>query len=122
MTVDKKQIGERGETDAAEFLAGRGYAIVERNFEFQKGEIDIVCRAPDGTLVFAEVRATLAHKPLGDPETWFTGRKRAQLRKMAQNYLYARRLGDIPCRIDFLAVELGAFDSTIRHYPNAVGF
>jgi putative endonuclease len=121
MPFNKVAFGALAEDRAAEYLTAKGYTIVERNFRFLRGEIDIVCRDPKGLLVFAEVRATLAAKPLGDPETWFTAAKRAQLKKMAGHYYYARQLGDVPGRIDFLAVEMEKDTCEIRHYQNAVG-
>jgi putative endonuclease len=119
--MNKREFGTQGEDRAVEFLTDKGYSILERNFTFLRGEIDIVCRTPHGLLVFAEVRATLASKPLGDPETWFTPAKRRQLVKLAKQYYYARSLGDVSSRIDFLAVELGPDTCAIRHYENAVG-
>ena len=62
---NRRQIGTEEEALAAEFLEGRGYRIVERNFRCRLGEIDLIAR--DGSvLVFIEVkyRKTGAY---GDP-------------------------------------------------------
>ena len=51
---NRRQIGTEEEALAAEFLEGRGYRIVERNFRCRLGEIDLIAR--DGSvLVFIEV-------------------------------------------------------------------
>ena len=52
---NRRQIGTEEEALAAEFLEGRGYRIVERNFRCRLGEIDLIAR--DGSvLVFIEVK------------------------------------------------------------------
>ena len=54
------QKGRDGEAAAALFLEEKGMHILERNFRFRRGEVDIV--ALDGeTLVFAEVKTWSAY-------------------------------------------------------------
>jgi peptidoglycan-associated lipoprotein len=51
--------GDAAEALAAEYLAARGLRLLQRNFKTPGrggGEIDLIMRAPDGTLVFVEVR------------------------------------------------------------------
>jgi putative endonuclease len=48
--------GKEGEAAAALFLENEGFRILERNFRFREGEVDLV--ALDGeTVVFIEVKA-----------------------------------------------------------------
>jgi putative endonuclease len=48
--------GKEGEAAAALFLENKGFRILERNFRFRQGEVDLV--ALDGeTVVFIEVKA-----------------------------------------------------------------
>ena len=47
--------GEMAEQVAAEFLAGRGLKLIERNYRCRFGEIDLIMRHGP-TLVFVEVR------------------------------------------------------------------
>ena len=42
MTATTKEIGNAGESLAAELLVAKGYAIVERNVVIGKVEVDIV--------------------------------------------------------------------------------
>jgi len=52
--------GLEGETRAATFLEEKGMRILERNFRFSRGEVDIV--AMDGkTIVFVEVKTWSAY-------------------------------------------------------------
>ena len=56
MTLERYELGIVGEDLAVDVLVGRGYAILERRYRTDHGEIDII--ALDGeTLVFVEVRA-----------------------------------------------------------------
>ena len=85
----RRSIGERGEQLAAEHLARRGYAIVERNFRTRWGELDIV--ACDGdTLVFCEVKTLRARPGLRDPLDAIRHGKRTQVRRMAAQWLVER--------------------------------
>ena len=58
--------GAAAEESAARYLAGLGYAILDRNVRVGHCEIDIIARDGD-ELVFAEVRARRAN-PIAAPE------------------------------------------------------
>ena len=55
--TQKSEIGKLGENLACEYLKNKGYWVIERNFRRPWGELDIVARQKDGTLVFVEVKA-----------------------------------------------------------------
>lgn len=115
----RKSLGRRGEEEAARDLARRGMTIVDRNVRSRLGEIDLVAR--DGsTLVFVEVKSRRGS--LGDPpEAAVTSDKQRRLARLAMGYLKMKRLGDVPCRFDVVAVTLDDRDrvSKIRHLPGA---
>ena len=53
--MNTKKFGDSGEAFAAEYLAGKGFSILERNYRTPMGEIDLIAR--DGrVLVFIEVK------------------------------------------------------------------
>ena len=52
----KSETGRIGEDIACEYLINKGFTVIERNFRRPWGELDIVSQAPDGTLVFVEVK------------------------------------------------------------------
>jgi len=57
--ITTKRRGDAAEALAAEYLTARGLRLLHRNFKTPGrggGEIDLIMRAPDGTLVFVEVR------------------------------------------------------------------
>ncbi len=83
------------------------------------GEIDLVAR--DGaTLVFVEVKAR--REGAGDPpQAAVTESKQRRLGQLARHYLKWKRLGEVLCRFDVVAVTLDARDrvTTLRHLPAA---
>lgn len=120
MFLNKKELGERGEQLAFDFLIGKGYEILERNYRYGHGEIDIVARDPGSNhTVFVEVK-TRQNLEYGEPEYAITKRKQKQIRKMAELYLYEKEIKELDCRFDVIAVLLERDGKpTINHYENA---
>lgn len=58
----KSEIGHLGENIACEYLVNKGYTICERNYRKPWGELDIIAKDPDGTLVFVEVKTITQSK------------------------------------------------------------
>ena len=114
----KQDRGNRGEDIAAEYLMGKGYAILERNHRKPWGELDIIARAGDDTLVFVEVKAMRAGAIT--PEHNMTPAKIAKTKRAAIAHANAnQKLSGGGWRIDVIAVDLAGDASTaIRHYEN----
>ncbi len=120
VATKNKILGNRGEQQAADHLAGLGYAILGRNVRTPYGELDLVA-GRDGATVFVEVK-TRRSRALGLPEESITAGKRKRLIASAQHYLQQRGLSDSAWRIDVVAVEYGRGDSPrrIEVFENAV--
>jgi putative endonuclease len=104
--------GAEAERRAAEYLAERGFRILDRNFTCKGGELDLVCD-DGGTLVFVEVRAR-KDGDHGAPEETIGATKRRRLVLAARHYL--AKLGAEPaCRFDVVAIE----GETVRHLRDA---
>jgi putative endonuclease len=119
--LSTKARGDAAEARALAWLQARGLTLVQRNYRLARGpharggEIDLILREPDGTLVFLEVRARSgsAH---GGAAASVTAAKQQRLRRAAQHYLM--RFETLPpCRLDVLAIDgeriewlRGAFD------------
>jgi len=85
MSTDQRRVlGQRGETLAAEHLERLGYAIVARNHRTRWGELDIVAHGHE-TLVFCEVKTR--RQGSGSPFDALRGAKQHQVRRMAAAYL-----------------------------------
>jgi len=115
---DRKALGNAGEEDAAELLRCSGHRILERNFRTRNGELDIVSRAPDGTLVFTEVK-TDRRGNAGVPEEWITPRKRRQVAKMAAIWMARHGVGEVPVRFDAVCVRIRPGRTHVLHWPAA---
>ena len=89
---------------------------METNFRFDRAEIDVIARDRH-LLVFIEVKTRKA-KSLCDPEDSITMKKRAQIRKAAEGYLYKRQLGDVECRFDVIAIKDTNGKKEIKHYED----
>ena len=109
--------GKQGEDAAVDYLLKKGYRILERNFRYDRGEIDVVAEDQD-QLVFVEVKARRS-KLFGDPEEAITEAKCKQLRKVAEGYLFEHNLDDRPCRFDVVAIEYEKNVPIIRHFEDA---
>lgn len=115
----RSSVGRQGEAEAARYLRKHGFVILEQNVRSRLGEIDLVARE-GGTLVFVEVKARRAG-PGDPPESGVTPLKQARLGRLALGYLKAKRLGEVRCRFDVVAVVLDDADrvAAIRHLPGA---
>jgi putative endonuclease len=94
--------GSYGEELACKYLEDLGYRIIERNYFFGHGEIDII--AMDGSeLVFVEVKYR-TNLEFGPPELSISRGKQRLVRRTAEAYLFEEKVKDTPCRIDLIAI------------------
>ncbi len=118
MTESTKKAGDAGEEIAAQYLQNKGYQIIERNYRYGHGEIDIIARIND-TLVFAEVKSRSSLE-YGEPEYAVTKAKQNQIKKIAQAYLFEKNIKDQDCRLDVIAIMFIAKNKyTLNHLENA---
>lgn len=115
--LNRRKEGSFGEELAAEFLQKNGYLILERNYRFGRGEIDLI--AKDGEeLVFVEVKARRSIS-YGPPEDAITPAKERQILAVAEGYLYEKKIDIQPCRFDVIAIRYVKGKADIRHIKNA---
>ena len=100
------ELGRRGEALAAGRLSEHGYAIVDRNWHCQEGEVDIVARR-NGVWTFFEVR-TRRGRAFGTPEESITPAKLERMIDVALAYLAVHELADVDWRVGLVAVEMDA--------------
>jgi len=117
-----KTRGDAAESMALQWLQARGLKLVQRNYRVaggpraRGGEIDLILRDRDGTLVFCEVRQRSSSQHGGAAASVGAAKQRS-LVLAAQHYL-ARLPAPPPCRFDVLAIDgadvqwlRGAFDA-----------
>jgi len=73
----------------ARWYEARGHEVLVRNWRCAEGEIDLVVRAPDGTLVICEVK-TRSSEAFGSPFESVTSAKQRRLRRLAVRWLAER--------------------------------
>lgn len=100
---EARTLGRSGEDLAAAYLRRKKFRIICRGFRFHKGEIDIIARDRDGTIVFIEVK-TRRRTDFGGPEEAVTLSKQGQIRRLAEAYLALNDLTGARCRFDVLAL------------------
>jgi putative endonuclease len=115
MFLNKKQIGDLGESLAVDFLKKKKYKILERNFYTPFSEIDIVAKEKK-QLVFVEVKMKQKNE-FGLPEERFDYHKKRKLFKAIKAYLLEHKIKGDNWRLDLIAIEIiNNQKPAIRHY------
>ncbi len=120
MAKESKELGDRGENAACEYLAKKGFRVVERNFRSQQGEVDLI--AYDGSvLVFIEVK-NYSFRSFGSPLGAVRKSKRQSIIHAAQTYLMKKNIRGVNCRFDVVSFNTGTDGSVaIEHIKDAFG-
>jgi putative endonuclease len=120
INLSRKELAERGEELAAKILTDKGYEIIERNYRYGHGEIDIIAIDPsNGCTVFVEVKAR-QNLEFGEPEYAITKSKQKQIRRIAELYLYDKEIKEVDCRFDVFAILFEDLNHpVVNHYENA---
>ena len=108
--------GKLGEELAVNYLIGKGYEILERNWRNIHKEIDII--AKDGTdLVIVEVK-TRQTDEYGEPDIAVTKKKQRMLIAAANAYITRNNL-DIETRFDIISIVFKDDAPVIEHIEDA---
>ncbi len=108
--VTTKSRGDAAEAAALSYLQRAGLRLIARNYRTPGrggGEIDLVMRAADGTLVFVEVRQRASASHGGAAAS--IGRVKQQRIIFAARHYLMRFASPPPCRFDVVLVN-GAVD------------
>ncbi|MEX0684745.1 MAG: YraN family protein [Balneolales bacterium] len=110
--------GQNGEDLAAEFLEDKGYVILDRNYKFMRGEVDIIAYV-GREIVFVEVK-TRSSLRFGTPEEAVNEEKKVQIKKVAEAWLHERKMEGAPVRFDVISIlEPKGKDKRIKHFEAA---
>ncbi|NND94452.1 MAG: YraN family protein [Flavobacteriales bacterium] len=113
---DHLNIGLQGELFACTYLEGQGYRILEKNWRYQRAEIDIIC-LKGGHLVFVEVK-TRTSDFLGDPASAVSRSKQKHLIRAADAYV-KRFDGDPEIRFDIVGLVINKSENRVEHITDA---
>ncbi|PVW15326.1 YraN family protein [Marixanthomonas spongiae] len=111
------ELGKIGEEIAVMHLLKNGYTILERNFFYDKAEIDIIAQKEEDTIVIVEVK-TRNSDFFGDPQSFVTKKKIKLLVKAANEYIIVNNLHK-EVRFDIIAVLKNKTTEKIEHIENA---
>lgn len=114
------ELGQKGEDLAAGLLQAKGYHVLDRNYRFERAEVDIIAmQIEPAELVFVEVKArSKADGPF--PETAVTLSKQKQIFKAADAYIYEKQYRTVPIRFDVIAIQAAeTADPLISHFEDA---
>ncbi len=120
--MSNQATGKQGEDLAASFLESQAYIIFERNYRFERAEVDLICFDPNtrrGELVFVEVK-TRTGLEFGRPEEAVSEAKQRNIIRAAEAYLHESRMEGAMCRFDVVSIVLVADEEPkIEHFKNA---
>ena len=110
------ELGKKGEQLAVDFLIEHGYQIVERNYRFDKAEVDIIARKKD-ILAIVEVKAR-STRDFGDPQDFVKPKQIQRLVKAINEYVVENDL-NVEVRFDIVAIVKDGKSHAIEHLKDA---
>ena len=115
--MNTKITGNAGENKATDYLLEQGYAILERNWRTNSGEIDIIAYK-DEVVVFVEVKSL----PNGGPELLQNELNRGKLQRIVKTskrfLLKHRQYSNSYVRYDVIVIDMPGYPD-VYHIENA---
>ncbi|MBT8375949.1 MAG: endonuclease [Winogradskyella sp.] len=110
------ELGKKGEQLAVDFLVENGYKILERNYRFDKAEVDVIAKL-DEVLAIVEVK-TRSTADFGNPQDFVKPKQIKNLVKAIDEYVTVNSL-DVEVRFDIVAILKQEKNFSIEHLKNA---
>lgn len=110
------ELGLAGEKIAIDLLQKKGFGIRERNWRFQKAEIDII--AQKGSLLLIIEVKTRSTNYFGDPQDFIKEQKINLILKAADHYVISNDL-DVEVRFDVIGIVKNQEGISIAHLEDA---
>ena len=118
MAKTTRDIGNNGEDIAAAYLESKDWIVLDRNYFFEKAEVDIVA-TDRNYIVFVEVK-TRSGTYFGRPEEYVTPEKEKNIKKAAEAWIYERKMETAVVRFDIISiVQKGNEAPEITHFEDA---
>jgi putative endonuclease len=114
--AEHNKLGDLGEELAVEHLVKNGYDILERNYTYQKAEVDIIAQKGD-TLVVVEVK-TRSTADFGNPQDFLKPKQIKRLVMAVDAYINANDL-DVEVRFDIIAIVIEGKTVDLEHLEDA---
>lgn len=110
------ELGKIGEQLAVDLLLKNGYTILERNYRFQKAEVDIIAQIKD-TLAIVEVK-TRSTADFGNPQDFLKPKQIQNIVKAVDEFVNVNDL-DVEVRFDIIAIVKENKQFNIEHLEDA---
>lgn len=110
------ELGKKGEELALELLEKKGYFIRDKNWRYQKAEVDIIAQQGD-ILAVVEVK-TRSSTDFGDPQDFVNPKKIKLLVTAIDEYVNSKEL-DVEVRFDIIAIVKEGARFNIEHIEDA---
>jgi putative endonuclease len=113
------EVGKKGEEAAEQYLVNQGYTILEKNWYYNKAEVDIIAQHRN-TLVVVEVK-TRSSLDFGAPQNFVTPKKIKLLVNAIDHYINVHNL-NLDIRFDIISVHHANNYYSVEHIPDAFLF
>ena len=110
------ELGKKGEQLAVDFLLENNYEIVERNYRFDRAEVDIIARK-EAVLAIIEVK-TRSTIDFGNPQDFVKPKQIQRLVKAVDDYVVENEL-EVEVRFDIIAIVKEKKGFSVEHLENA---
>ena len=112
------ELGEWGEQFATEYLVKKGYDILERNYFYDRAEVDIIAKSKEGNCIVCVEVKTRNSDMFGDPQSFVSKGKIKLLVKAMDAYLIEKYIS-FETRFDIIAIIKNKSTEELIHYENA---
>ena len=112
--MNTQEIGKKYESEAERFFEACGWQLLDRNFTCRMGEVDLIFKDLEGTIVFVEVKYR-SRIDFGFGQEFVGPLKQSRMTKAALTFIKQRHLGYRNYRFDVLAIT----PKGNTHIPNA---
>ena len=113
---DKQELGRKGEALALAFYQENKYIILEKNWQSNHLEVDIIVKN-DESIVFCEVK-TRSGNAIVEPQSSVNSQKQRNLIRAANQYVLKHRI-TLEVRFDVIIIILNGEEHTLEHIPFA---
>ena len=114
--AEHNELGKKGEQMAVNHLLEKGFVILERNYRFDKAEIDIIAKQGD-VLAAVEVK-TRSSIDFGNPQDFLKPKQIQRLVKAMNEYVIENEM-NVEVRFDIIAISKSSIGFDIEHILNA---
>ena len=112
------ELGEWGEQFASEYLLKKGYKILERNYFYDRAEVDIIAKTKTGDCIVCVEVKTRNSDVFGDPQGFVSSGKIKLLVKAMDAYLTKNDI-TLETRFDIIAIIKNNTTEALTHYEDA---